>query len=50
MEICLSNIDCLLVYENKYRLQAYYDNCAYKILDKQMINCLDDSPFETNED
>ena len=33
-------IDSLLVYENKYYLQVYYllHNCAYEILDKQMID------------
>ena len=27
------SIDSLLVYQNKYYLQVYLDNCAYKILD-----------------
>ena len=27
-------VDSLLVYENKYYLQVYLDNCAYKIVDK----------------
>ena len=26
------SIDSLLVYENKYNLQVYLDNCAYKIV------------------
>ena len=30
-------IDFLLVYENNYFLQVCLHNCAYKILDKQMI-------------
>ena len=35
------SIDFLLVYENKCYLQIYLHNCAYKIIDKQMINYLD---------
>ena len=31
------SIDSIFVYENKYYLQVYSDNCAYKIVDKQMI-------------
>ena len=34
--------DCLLVCENKYYLQVYLDNCAYKIANKQMTDYLDD--------
>ena len=30
-------IDSLLVYENKYYLKVYLVNCAYKIVNKQMI-------------
>ena len=40
------SIDSLLVYESKYYLQVYLDNCAYKILNKQMINYLNDSIFK----
>ena len=29
------SIDSLLVYENKYYLEVYFDNCAYKIVGKQ---------------
>ena len=39
-------IDSLLVYENKYYLQVYLDNCAYKIVNKQMTNYLDENIFE----
>ena len=39
-------IDSLLVYENKYYLQVYLDNCANKIVNKQMTDCLDHSLFE----
>ena len=31
-------IDYLLVYENKYHLQVYLHNCAYKIVNKQMTD------------
>ena len=44
------SIDSLLVYENKYYLQVYLDNCAYKIANKQRTDCLDDNLFEINED
>ena len=39
-------IDSLLIYENKYYLQVYLDNCAYKIVNKQMTNYLDENIFE----
>ena len=32
------SIDSLLVYENKYYLQVYLDNCSYKIVNKQMTD------------
>ena len=38
-------IDSLLVYQNKYYLQAYLDNWAYKIIDKHMIDYLDGNLF-----
>ena len=44
------SIDPLLVYENKYYLQVYLDNCAYKIVDKQEIDYLDENLFETDEE
>ena len=40
------SIDSLLVYEGKYYLQVYLDNCAYKIVNKQMTDYLDDNLFE----
>ena len=40
------SIDSLLVYENKYYLQVYLDNCAYKIVNKQMADYLDENVFE----
>ena len=39
-------IDSLLVYENKYYLQVYLDNCASKIVNKQMTDYLDENVFE----
>ena len=44
------SIDSLLVYENKYYLQVYLNNCAYKIADKQMVDDLSDKVFKTDED
>ena len=43
------SIDFLLVYENKYYLQVCFDNCAYKIVDKEMIHYLYDNLFESDE-
>ena len=43
-------IDSLLGYENKYYLQIYLEDCAYKIVDKQIIDCLDDNRFESYKD
>ena len=40
------SIDSLLVYENKYYLQVYLDNCDYKIVNKQMTDYLDKNLFE----
>ena len=42
------SIDSLLVYEKKYYLLVYLDNCAYKIVEKQMIDYLDDNHFEND--
>ena len=39
------SIDSLLVYKSKYYLQAYLDNCAYKIANKQMTDYLDENLF-----
>ena len=39
----LQSFDSLLVYENKYYLEIYLDNCAYKIANKQMSDHLDDN-------
>ena len=40
------SIDSLLVYDKKYYLQVYLDNCAYKIVNKQMTYYLDENIFE----
>ena len=40
------SIDSLLLYENKYCLQVYLDNCAYKIVNKQMTGYLGENVFE----
>ena len=39
-------IDSLVVYDKKYYLQVYLDNCAYKIVIKQMTDYLDENLFE----
>ena len=44
------SIDSLLVYKVKCYPQVYLENCAYKIVDKQMIDYLDDNLFETDEE
>ena len=38
-------IDSLLVYDQKYYLQVYLDNCAYNIVKKQMTDYLDEKSF-----
>ena len=40
------SIDSLLVYISKYYMQVYLDNCAYKFLNKQVTDYLDDNVFE----
>ena len=39
-------IDFLLVYNSKYYIQVYLDNCAYKIVNKRMTDFLDANLFE----
>ena len=41
----VTSIDSLFVCEKKYYLQIYLDNCAYKIVNKQMTNHLDENVF-----
>ena len=40
------SIDFLLVYENKYYLHVYLENCVYKIVNKQMADYLDENLFQ----
>ena len=37
------SVNSLLVYENKYYLKVYLDNCAYKSGTKEMTDYLDDN-------
>lgn len=46
----VSSIDSLLVYDDNYYFQVYLDNYAYKVVNNQMIDSLDDNLFETDED
>ena len=39
------SIDPLLTYGNKYYLHVYLDNCVYKIVNKQMVDYLDEIFF-----
>ena len=41
------SINFLLVNENKYYLQVYLDNCAYKIVAEPTTNYLEDNLIET---
>ena len=43
-------IASFLFYENQFYLQLYEDNCANKIVDKEMIDCFDDNILETDKD
>ena len=40
------SIDSLLAYENKYYMEVYFDIWAYKIINKQMTDYLDENVFE----
>ena len=44
----VTSIDSLLVYENKYYLKVYIENCGYKIIDKQVTDYVDDNLFVTD--
>ena len=46
----VTSTDYLLVYKNKYCLQVYLENCAYKVIIEWMTDYLDDNLLETNED
>ena len=43
------SIDSLIVYDNKYYLQVYVDNCIYEIVDKQIVDYIDDYLFDFGE-
>ena len=42
------SIDSLFVYGSKHYLHVSLDNCSSKVVDKEMIDCLDDNLFETD--
>ena len=44
------SISSWLVYDSKYYLQIYLDNCAYNVADNQIIDYVDDNIFETDKD
>ena len=48
LSFTITSIDSLLIFENKYYLQIYLNNCAYKSLDKQMTDYLDDLLLSSN--
>ena len=39
------SVDSLLVYESKYYLHVYLNNCDYKVLNKQTTDYLDENVF-----
>ena len=43
------SIDSLHVCERKSNLEVFLDNCAYKHVDKRMIDCACQNLFETDE-
>ena len=48
--LAIISINSWPVYEEKYHLQVYFDNCAYKIVNKQMLDYLDGNLFKTYKD
>ena len=46
----VTSINSLLVYDNKYYLQIYLDDYTSTIVNKEMIDYLDENFFETDED
>ena len=42
----VTSIDSLLVYDKKYYIQVYLDNYAYKTVNKQMTDYLNENRFE----
>ena len=43
--ITATYIDSLLLYNKRYYFQVYSDNCAYKIVSKQMTDYLEENLF-----
>ena len=43
------SIDSLLLYEKKYYLQVYLDNCAYKIVNTELIDYHEDKLSKSDE-
>ena len=46
--LTIISIDSLFVFESKYYLQGYLDNCAYKIVNTKMIDYLDGNLFKSD--
>ena len=44
------SIDLLPVYDIKYYMQVYWDNCAHEVVHNQIIDYLDGNLFEADED
>ena len=44
--VTVISIDSLLAYDKKYYMQVYLDSCAYKIVNKQITDYLDENLFE----
>ena len=44
--VTVISIDSLLAYDKKYYVQVYLDRCAYKIVNKQITDYLDENLFE----
>ena len=42
----VSSIDSVLVCGNKYQLEVYLDNCAFKIANEKTTDYLEDNLFE----
>ena len=40
------SINSLLIFDNKYYFQVYLENCAYKVVNKQMTYYLGENLFE----
>ena len=48
-DFTIISIDSLLICENKYYLQVYVDNCAYKVANTEMTDYLDDNLFVSDK-